>query len=128
MTTQFPNLPQLVVKVQNGDGVMEARWTPSESASLCDNKWHKIVVSKLDSMVSLKVDSNPPSVAEKGKRTVANVKDNFYLGGVPGSSVISRVFPGFVLCTFFPCRDLFEFLAQYAQGYACVDLKFKRKI
>lgn len=102
MTTQFPNLPQLVVKVQNGDGIMEARWTPSESAPLCDNKWHKIVVSKLDSMVSLKVDSNPPSVAEKGKKTVANVKDNFYLGGVPGSSVISRDFSGLCTLHFFP--------------------------
>ena len=102
LATQFPNFSQVVVKVQNGDGIIEARWTPSGGASLCDNNWHTIVVIKVDSMVSLQVDSNPPSKAKKGTRTVADVKENLYLGGVPGSSVTSYDFLAFCTLHFFP--------------------------
>ena len=75
---------QVVARVQNGDGVIEASWTPPDGTTLCDNKWHAILLSKVDSMVSLKIDDNPPATANKGRKSVANVKDSFFLGGVPG--------------------------------------------
>lgn len=82
--TLISNFPQVVVRVQNGGGVMETSWTPLDGTTLCDNKWHKIVVSKVETMVSLQVDTNPPSKVKKGKQTVANVNDKFFLGGIPG--------------------------------------------
>ena len=77
------NQGSVVARVQNGDGVIEASWTPPHGTTLCDNKWHTIILSKVDSMVSLQIDKNPPAKAKKGRTTVANVKDSFFLGGVP---------------------------------------------
>ena len=78
-------LQQVAVRVENGDGEMEALWMPSGGrASLCDNKWHRIVISKVEQMVSVQVDDNRPVKAAKGSKTVANVKDKLYLGGIPG--------------------------------------------
>ncbi|CAB4016084.1 laminin subunit alpha-like, partial [Paramuricea clavata] len=75
----------VVVRVQNGDGIMQTSWTPLDGQTLCDNKWHKIVVSKVEKTLSLQVDTNPPSKVKQGTLTVANVKDQFFLGGIPAN-------------------------------------------
>ena len=86
---------QVVARVQNGGGVIKTTWTPSDGATLCDGKWHKIVFTKSGSIVSLQIDSNAPVTAERGIQSVANVKDSIYLGGVPGSAT-----------RFVACRDI----------------------
>ena len=72
------------MRVQNGDGIMEAAWQPASGATLCDNRWHRIIVSKVDSSVILQVGSHTPVKVKKGRKTITNGKSPLYIGGVPG--------------------------------------------
>ncbi|XP_028402239.1 laminin subunit alpha-4-like [Dendronephthya gigantea] len=77
------NKGSVVVRIQNGDGVIETAWKPSDGATLCDGKWHKIIVSKVNSMVTLQVDNNMRSKQKKDGLGITNERNRLYVGGAP---------------------------------------------
>lgn len=72
----------MLFSVDNGDGEIK---TTSNTASLCDGRWHSVQATKAKNVVRLRVDGvyTVPGIGQPGVSST-DTSDPLYIGGVPG--------------------------------------------
>ncbi|MGH0134036.1 UNVERIFIED_CONTAM: hypothetical protein FKN15_022884 [Acipenser sinensis] len=76
---------KLLFHVNNGAGRITTTYSPSDSSSLCDGKWHKLQANKSKHWFSLTIDGQTVRANNPyPQSTSAETNNPIYVGGFPG--------------------------------------------
>jgi len=94
---------EIIFSVENGEGEIVTRFTPSAENEICNGQWHSIQATKAKNVVRLQFNGvyTVPGIGQAGVSST-DTSDPLYIGGVPAHHAGVRTSAKYVGCI----RDL----------------------